>query len=226
VAARGPAVPEALDALATLCRDYWYPLYAFIRRSGHDADAALDLTQAYFARLIEKGTLRAADPAKGRFRAFLRADYRFFLAHEREREAAAKRGGDHSLLSIDATEAEGHYLREPSDPLTPDRLFDRAWALGLLASVLEALAREHADAGRSAQFEVLRGVLVEGPRSTPYAKIAARLGTSEAAVQQAVRRLRARYRAILRERIAATLDDPTDAAIDDEIRDLFAALSR
>ena len=225
VAAGDASDSRARDALADLCRAYWYPIYAFIRRKGFDAEAALDLTQDYFARLLEGDVLAAADGAKGRFRAFLRADCGFFLAHRRERDAARKRGGGVVVVSIDARDAEGRYLREPADDdLTPDRHFDRTWALGLLDAVLDRLALEHAEAGQAGRFEALKEALGGPGRSVPYAMLAARLGTTEAAVQAAVSRLRKRYRALLREQIAATLDDPTDAHIDAEIRDLFTAL--
>jgi len=224
VAAGDPTEPGARQALEELCRAYWYPLYAFIRRKGHDPDRAADLTQEYFALLLGSDLLARADRGKGRFRAFLRADCGFFLAHQAERDRARRRGGGASPLSIDARDAEGRYLREPADPgLTAEHLFDRAWALSLLDGVLERLAREHAEAGQAERFEALRPTL-GGGRSTPHAAIAARLGTTEAAVEAAARRLRRRYREVLREQIAGTLDDPTEAAIDAEVRDLFAAL--
>jgi RNA polymerase sigma-70 factor (ECF subfamily) len=209
-----------------LCSAYWYPIYALIRRSGRGPDEALDLTQDYFARLLERGALAAADHHKGRFRAFLRTDCDFFLAREHERGRALKRGGGRAALSIDARDAEGRYLREPVDNATPERLFARAWALSLLAAVLDRLAREYADTGRGDQFEALQGALGGGSHSISYAALAVRLGTTEGAVQQAVQRLRKRYRALLREAIAATLDEPDEATIDDEIRGLFAALAR
>ncbi len=224
VAAADSACPGARAALEALCAAYWYPIYAFIRRRGHPADQALDLTQEYFARLIEADVLAAADRRKGRFRAFLRTDCGFFLGRSRERDRAAKRGSGRVPLSIDARDAEGRYLREPADGLTPERLFDRSWALGLLDDALGRLACEYADSGRAAQFDALQAVLSRGPQAVPYAELAARLGTTEASVQQAVLRMRRRYRAILREQVAATLDDPSEAAINDEIRDLFAAL--
>jgi RNA polymerase sigma-70 factor (ECF subfamily) len=224
--AGGPPTPEASAALAELCAAYWYPIYALIRRSGRGSDEALDLTQGYFARLLEKGVLAAVDHRQGRFRAFLRTDCGFFLSHEHERARARKRGGGRAVVPIDACDAEGRYLREPADETTPEQLFDRAWALNLLDAVLNRLAREHADAGRAAQFEALQGVLGGGSHAIPYAALAAKLGTTEGAIQQAVRRLRKRYRALLREAIAATLDEPEEAAIDDEIRSLFSALAR
>jgi RNA polymerase sigma-70 factor (ECF subfamily) len=224
VAAKEASDPLAQAALAELCRTYWYPIYACIRRHGFDPDAALDLTQDYFTRLLEGPVLTAADRRKGRFRAFLRTDCAFFLAHRRERDAAQKRGGGKAVLSIDARDAEGRYLLEPADPgLTPDRLYDRAWAIGLLDAVLDQLAREHAEAGEAERFEVLQ-LALDGARTVHYADLAARLGITEAAIQAAVRRLRKRYRTLLRQQIAATLDEPTDSAIDAEIGALFAAL--
>jgi RNA polymerase sigma-70 factor (ECF subfamily) len=225
VAAGDPAEPGARQALEELCRAYWYPLYAFIRRKGHDPDRAADLTQEYFARLLGSDLLARADRARGRFRAFLRTDCGFFLADQRDRRHALKRGGGRPTVSFDTLDAECRYRAEPADDgLTPDRLFDRAWALTLLESVLDQLAVEYAAAGRGAWFDRLRVVLAEGPGAVPYAELAAQLETTEAAVQQAVHRLRRRYRAALRDRIAGTLDDPDEDAIADEVRALFAAL--
>ena len=226
VAAGGCATPDGRDALAELCRAYWYPLYAFIRRKGFQPDDAQDLTQAYFARLLQTGVLAAADPEKGRFRAFLRTDCGFFLADQRDRENALKRGGGVTPVSFDARDAEGRYQVEPADLLTPDRLFDRAWALTLLDGVLDQLTREYADSGRAALFAQVKVVLTDGPRSVSYAGIATQLGMSEVAVQSAVQRVRRRYRDLVREQIAATLGDPSPAEVEDEIRALFSALGR
>ena len=220
-----PAAPEARAALAELCGAYWYPIYAFVRRRGHDPDLALDLTQDYFTRLLERGVLASADHRLGRFRAFLRTDCGFFLSHHHEQRRALKRGGGQTALPIDARDAEGRYLREPADAATPERLFDRTWALSLLDDVLKQLAHEYADMGRGAQFEILQGSISRQVGQVSYAELARRTETTEAAVQQAVQRLRKRYKAILRERIAATLDDPDETAINDEIRDLFTALA-
>jgi RNA polymerase sigma-70 factor (ECF subfamily) len=226
VAAGDRAGPEHGEALAELCHAYWYPLYAFIRRRGYEPADAQDLTQSYFARLADRGVLAAADRKKGRFRAFLRTDCGFFLADQRDRERALKRGGGVVVVSIDARDAEGRYRVEPAEATTPDRLFDRAWALTLLGRVLDLLEREYTDAGRSAFFERLKIVLTDGPRAIAYAAIADELGMTESAVEGAVRRLRNRYRDLLRDEIAATLGDPSPEAIAAEIRDLFAALRR
>jgi DNA-directed RNA polymerase specialized sigma24 family protein len=217
-----PAAPEARAALAELCGAYWYPIYAFIRRKGNDPEQALDLTQGYFAHLLERGSVAAADPVRGRFRSFLLADCRHFLAHERERGAAARRGGQHVVLSINASDAEGQYQLEPAHEQTPERLFERDWALALLEDVLAVIRRDYESSGRGAMFEVLKVVLEAGSNHVSQAEIAARLGTSEAAAQVAVHRLRKRYRAALRAAIAATVADL--AEVDDELNALFAAL--
>jgi RNA polymerase sigma-70 factor (ECF subfamily) len=222
--AGGVSSPDAREALELLCRAYWFPIYAFIRRRGADPEAARDLTQTYFTRLLEKDLLGAADPQKGRFRAFLKTDCSYFLADQRDREWAQKRGGRHTIVPIEVLDAEDRYRREMADELTPERLFDRAWTLTLLDRVLEQLAVEYADSGRRVLAERLLVVLAPGSRLTSYASLAAELGMTEGAVQVAVHRLRRRYRAILREQIAATLDDPTDADVENEIRSLFAAL--
>jgi RNA polymerase sigma-70 factor (ECF subfamily) len=222
-AAAGRDTPEAREALAGLCAAYWYPLYAFIRRQGFDPERALDLTQDYFARLLERGTVAAADPTRGRFRSFLLADCTRFLADCRGRDRAAKRGGGAAPLSIDARDAEGRYAREPSHDQTPERLFERAWALALLDGVLGRLRAEYDRSGRGAAFEALKPTLTDGPRAVPHAELARRLGTTAGAVQVADHRLRRRYRELVREAIVATVADP--AEVEAEIRDLFAALA-
>lgn len=223
-AAADPSDTEAQEALADLCRDYWYPVYAFVRRKGHNPDAAADLTQEYFARLLENGVLAKADRTKGRFRAFLRTDCGFFLADQEDRARAIKRGGRARVLSIDRHDAEGRYLLEPVDTTSPDRLFDRAWGLTLLDQVLDGLAHEYQQWGKAELFARLRIVLTDGPGAVPYAAIAQEFAMTEGAVQAAVQRLRKRYRNLLREQIAATLHQPDAESIEDEIRELFEAL--
>jgi DNA-directed RNA polymerase specialized sigma24 family protein len=222
IAARDRKTPEAHEALSALCSAYWYPVYAFIRRRGNGPEDALDLTQGYFTRLLERDTVAAADSNKGRFRSFLLADCVRFLADRREHELAAKRGAGVKPLSIDARDAEGRYLREPSHERTAERLFEREWALSLLDGVLARLRREFEESGRGAVFEVLKVVLTDGPRTVPHAELAGRLGSTEGAVQVAIHRLRKRYRELVREAISATLDDEAD--VEDEIRELFVAL--
>ncbi len=214
--------PRTRESLAGLCEAYWYPLYVFIRRRGHDPEQARDLTQDFFARLLERGILAEADPSRGRFRSFLRTVCADYLANRRERVNARKRGGGRTALPIDVAEAEGRYERELAEELTPDRIFDRSWALALLGRVLDQLRREYDEAGKAATFEALRGGLEFGPGDVPHAAIAARLGTNEGAARVAAHRLRRRYGELLRREIASTLEDPAD--VDDEIRDLFAAL--
>jgi RNA polymerase sigma-70 factor (ECF subfamily) len=211
-----------VGSVKLLCQSYWRPIYAYIRRLGQHPHAAEDLTQASFATLLEPGALAGVDRTKGNFRAFLRASCRHFLGHQREQERALKRGGGTRPLSIDARDVEGRYLREPADHLTPEALFVRRWALALLEGVLGDVRGEYTRAGKSDLFDALKSTLTGDPRSAPYAEIAGRLGMTEGAVQVAVHRLRSRYRAALRARIAATVADPAD--IEEEIRDLFAAL--
>jgi RNA polymerase sigma-70 factor (ECF subfamily) len=196
-----------------------------IRRRGHTAESALDRTQDYFARLLERGTIALADPTRGRFRAFLRADCLFFLADRHDRDGARKRGG-RPPLSIDAALAEGRFATEPADDRTPGCQFDRAWALALIDATLAALAAHDAATGRATLFEATRPAPSAGPDAAPHAEVARALGTTPGAVQVALSRMRARFAAALRERIAATLDDPTPEVIADEITDLFAALGR
>lgn len=222
VAAADLAHPETRQALAELCAAYWFPVYALVRRKGFDPDSALDLTQDYFARLVEKPVLAAVDRRKGRFRAFLLTDCTHFLANARARDGRIKRGGGHRFVAMSSADAEGRYGAEPAHALTPERLFERTWALTLLAAVLATLRDEFAADGKLAVFEELKVVLETGRGSLRHAELAARLKMSEGAVKVAAHRLRKRYGTLLRERIAATVDDP--AEIDDEIRALFEAL--
>jgi DNA-directed RNA polymerase specialized sigma24 family protein len=217
--------PDAHAALEELCKVYWYPIYAFVRRKGNDAELALDLTQDYFARLLEKRTVAAADQGKGRFRSFLLRDVSFFLSNRIDRDRAVKRGAGRPVWSIDAGDGESRFLREPWHELTPERLFDRAWALTLLSRAFDRLAVDYAASGRGELFDRLQGVLAAGSDAVPYALIAGQIGMSAVAVQQAASRLRKRYRQVLRDEIASTLDNPHDADITSEIRDLYAALS-
>ncbi len=192
--ARDDSGAEAQAALAELCSTYWYPLYAFIRRKGHSPEDSQDLTQTYFARLLEKGVIASADRRKGRFRAFLRTDCQHFLIDQYRRKAA--RGGKARPISIDARDAEGRYRFEPADDMGPDRLFDRAWAMTLLDRVLELLAAEYAARARSEVFDRLKVVLTGGKGAVPSATLAAQLGMTESAVNVAVHRLRKRYRQV------------------------------
>lgn len=212
---------EARRALSTLCGAYWYPLYAYVRRQGRSPHDAQDLTQEFFARLIAKDWLGAVARERGRFRSFLLAAMKHFLANEWDRAQAQKRGGGAECFSIDETTAEGRYLHEPADIASPEKLFEQRWASALLDQVLARLREEMTAGGKAAQFDVLKGCLAgEKPQ---HAALAAQLGMSEGAVKVAVHRLRDRYRALIRAEIAQTVADP--AEVDDELRHLFAALA-
>jgi RNA polymerase sigma-70 factor (ECF subfamily) len=223
LAARDRGTPHADRALAALCSAYWYPLYAFIRRRGHDPDRAADLTQGFFTRFLEKDYLASVDPAKGRFRAFLLAACKHFLANAHDQEVAMKRGGGLRPISIDTRDAEGRYLCEPSHELTPERLFDRRWALSLLDRALDQVGREFHQGGKGVLFDRLKVILTGAPAAAPYAQVGTELGMSEDAVKKAAQRLRQRYRDILRELVAETVEEP--GQVDDEIRALFAILA-
>ncbi len=207
--------------MAELCRIYWYPLYAFIRHRGHPAHDAEDLTQEFFARLLDKHFLAAADREKGRFRTFLLMAVKRFLANEYDHAQAKKRGGGQRAVPLEGIEPEARYHQEPADNLTPERLFEQQWALTLLDQVLARLQAEMTAAGKAALFETLKGHLA-GSRDESYAATAARLGMSDGAVKVAVYRLRRRYRELLQEEIAHTVAGPEE--VEDEIRYLFTCL--
>ena len=190
VAAGDRASPEANEALAELCRAYWFPIYAFIRRRGFGPEPSRNLTQDFFARLLEKGVFAQADPARGRFRTFLRAVCADFLADHRDRENSLRRGGGRALLPLDMASWEGRLAREPAHELTAERLFDRKWALTLLTTAHDRLRVENTRAGRTEIFEALNVFLTEGPRAVPCATLAAQLRMTEGAVRVAVHRLR------------------------------------
>jgi RNA polymerase sigma factor (sigma-70 family) len=214
LAARDPAAPWAREALAEFCRAYWYPLYAYVRRKGYPREQAEDLTQGFFSEGLARDFLRAADPARGRFRSFLLTAFENYVKNEHQRRKRVKRGGRVATVSIDAGDAaEDRYRREPADIATPERLYDRRWALTLLGRSLDRLERTMADRGN--------GTLFDGAAAA-YAAVAAELGMTEGAVKVAAHRLRERLRGIIREEVAATVSDP--AEIDEEIRDLFSAL--
>ena len=215
--------PQADVALEELCRTYWYPLYAYVRRRGYSRDDAQDLTQAFFARLLEKNYLDGLSGERGRFRAFLLASMNHFLANEWDRASRQKRGGGVALLSLNWQDADARYEIDPVDNLSPDRLYDRAWAVTLLERVLARLRAENTGGGKDAVFEQLKLFLTAGKGAIPYAGAAAALNISEAAARVAVHRLRARYRELLREEIGQTLSDP--AQVDEELRALFNAFS-
>jgi RNA polymerase sigma factor (sigma-70 family) len=221
--ASDPQDREGRDALEGLCRDYWYPLYAFVRRQGLDHEAASDVVQGFLADLIERRDLAKADLARGRFRSFLRTACAHHLAHVRDRERAAKRGAGRIPVSIDLRDAEGRYLNEPAHDLTAERLFERRWAMVLLEHVLARLESEAGRRGNSALFVHLRPLLEGGDVENSYQQIGEALQMSEGSVKVAAHRLRGRYRQLLLEEVARTVADP--AEIDAEIADLLRALS-
>jgi RNA polymerase sigma factor (sigma-70 family) len=215
--------PQAQEALGTLCQTYWYPLYAYIRRQGHSPYDAQDLTQEFFARFLEKDFLSDVHRERGRFRSFLLAALKHFLANEWDRARAQKRGGGRRFISLDEHDAESRYALEPRDELSADSLYERRWAMMLLERVLGQLREEFVTAGKIAQFDLLKGVLSAGRGAVPYAEVAARLKTTEAAVKVSVHRLRKRYRELLGAEIAQTVAGPDE--VEDEVRYLFAILS-
>jgi RNA polymerase sigma factor (sigma-70 family) len=223
LAAGRKSTPQGDMALEELCRIYWFPLYAYVRRQGHSKEDAEDLTQAFFARFLEKNYLEGLSSERGRFRAFLLAALKHFLANEWDRANRQKRGGGVAPLSLDWQDAETRYQIDPADHLSPDRLFDRAWAVALLERVITRLRDECATEGRADLFEHLKPFLTVGKSAIPYAQAAAELGLTEGAVRVAVHRLRRRYRDLLREEITQTLVEP--AQVEEEMRALFAAFA-
>ncbi|MBN2506013.1 MAG: sigma-70 family RNA polymerase sigma factor [Verrucomicrobia bacterium] len=213
--------PRSVEALETLCRVYWYPLYAYARRAGHLPADAEDLTQGFFARLLEKDYLRSVARERGRFRTFLLTAWKRFLANEWDREHAQKRGGFAPRVTIDQAMAESRFAAEPSHMLQPDVLFERQWAMTLLERTVAQLQEEYVASGRATLFKYLQSCLAKEESSLPYAEIGARLHLTEPAVKMAVHRLRLRYREILREEIAHTVSSPEE--IDGELRHLFSA---
>jgi RNA polymerase sigma-70 factor (ECF subfamily) len=224
LAAQDKGSPQEAGALETLCRIYWWPLYAYVRRLGHGPHDAEDLTQEFFARLLQKDYLRAVDRAKGRFRTFLLMAVNRFRSDEWDRIRAQKRGGRVACFSLDAQTAEQRYRLEPADQMTPERIFERHWALTLLDRTVNRLGNEFAAAGKADQFEQLKGFLTAERGAISHAEVAPRLGLSEGALRVAVHRLRRRYREIFREEIAHTVARPEE--IEEEVRHLLAVLSQ
>jgi RNA polymerase sigma factor (sigma-70 family) len=215
---------RARAALERLCQTYWYPLYAYVRRRGHSPHDAQDLTQAFFARLLERHWVGDADRDRGRFRTFLLTALSRFLVNEWDKLRAQKRGGHAVLVPLQFDTAETRYGHEPADNSTPEQCYERRWALTLLEAVLQRLRAECETDGRKQLFAALAGTLVGSRESQPYALLAARLDMSEGAVKVAVHRLRKRYRQLLREEIAQTTASPEE--VDGELRHLFAVLAR
>lgn len=221
VAAGDPRRKEARSALVSLCENYWYPLYAYLRRRGYPADQAQDLTQEFFTRVLEGRYLDRADPEKGRFRFFLLTSLKFFVSDEEDRQRARKRGGG-QLVPLDFSSGEARYQREPAHGETPERIFERRWALSVLDRVVEKLRDEFVQHGRPEHFERLK-VFLLGQSDAPYAALAREMHTSEGALKVAIHRLRKRYRELFRREIADTVADPAD--VESELRYLAAALT-
>jgi RNA polymerase sigma factor (sigma-70 family) len=213
---------QAADALAQLCRTYWYPLYAYVRRQGHQAQDAEDLTQEFFTRFLAKEYFGRADPARGRFRSFLLACLKNFLAEQGRQARRLKRGGGQTIVSWDSQAAEERYGLEPMDPVTPEQLYDRRWALTLLETVLARLAAEQSTAGKERVFAQLKDCLWGQTHDTSYGEMAERLGMTEGAVKATVHRLRRRLRDLLREEVAQTVAGGED--VDEELQHLIGAI--
>ena len=215
--------PGSQAALETLCKKYWYPLYAHVRRRGHSPEDAQDLTQDFFARLLRKEYLRRADRKRGRFRTFLLTSLQRFLVNDWEKSRSQRRGGGQSLFSLDKEKTEGRYLAEPAEEATPEKIFEKRWAVTLLEQVLFQLREEFASNGKEDQFDRLKVLLWGEKDAPPYADVAADLGMSEGALKVAVHRLRQRYRELLRLEVAQTGASP--AEVDEELRHLISVMS-
>lgn len=209
------------QALAQLCRTYWYPLYAFVRGQGHSPQDAEDLTQGFFAHLLEKKALGHVHQQKGKFRSFLLASLKNFLANDWDRKHRIKRGGECSIVSLDES-AEARYLREPSHDSTPDKIFEQSWALTVLETVLQRLRREYTAAGKAHFFDALQDHLVGDENAAAYASAAAQLGMKEGAVRMTVLRMRRHFGYLLRSEIAHTVADP--GQLEEELRYLINSM--
>ncbi len=215
--------PQAAEALETLCRTYWYPLYAYVRRSGHSPEDAQDLTQAFFALLLARDSLAGVRSQKGKFRSFLLTALRHFLSDQWSHARAVKRGSGAEVLSLEALEAEGRYRLEPVEGLDAERIYERRWAMTLLEQALNRLRDESTAAGKRNLFEALEG-LVAGESDVSCGEVAVKLGLTESATKSTLHRLRERYRALVREEIAHTVAEP--AEIEAEVRYLITVVSQ
>jgi DNA-directed RNA polymerase specialized sigma24 family protein len=222
LAAREKQSPQAADALERLCRTYWYPLYAYVRRKGYDAHDAQDLTQEFLARLLARNYLTVADRNRGKFRSFLLGTLEHFLAREWTKAHAQKRGGGQPLFSLDEVDAENRYRLEPAHELTADRIFDRRWATTLLEEAMARLREDYTADHRGDLFARLEGFLTGNAPETSYAEMAASLNMSEGALKVAVHRLRQRYGELVRAEIAQTVATPEEAV--EELHYLAALL--
>lgn len=216
--------PAAAAALERLCRAYWYPLYAYCRRQGHSAQDGEDLTQQFFTVFLAKNSFAVATPDRGRFRNFLLASFKHFLANEHQRSQTARRGGRFAFVSWDETEPEAHYRSGSGDGLTAEGLYDQSWAFALLGTAMKSLRAEYTGSGKGQVFEALQVFLTGEETEVTYEQIGAELQMSESAVKMAVSRLRERYGKKLRHEIAQTVTDP--AWVEDELRHLVGVMSR
>ena len=223
LAAGQPGLPQAAQALEELCATYWYPLYAYVRRQGQSKEDAEDLVQGFFTRFLDKNYLAGLSHEKGKFRAFLLACLKHFMANEWDRAARQKRGGQLQTLSLDWQHADSRYHVDPADHLSPDKLFDRTWAVVLLGRVLARLREEYVVSAKLAVFEQLKPFITMGKSAIPYLQAADALGITEAAARVTVHRLRRRYRELLRDEVAQTLSHPNQ--VEEEMRALLAAFA-
>jgi DNA-directed RNA polymerase specialized sigma24 family protein len=223
LAAKQSDALKSQTALEQLCRTYWYPLYAYVRRRGNNPHDAQDLTQGFFARLLEDNFLGRVQSDKGKFRSFLLATMNHFLANEKDRAGAAKRGGGREILSLDAEPAEDRYKFEPSSDVTAEVLYERRWAWTILERALKRLREEFAKAGKAEQFDHLKGFLEGETGSGEYVELAQVMGTTPSSLAVSVHRLRQRYQELVRAEIADTVASPAD--IEEEMRSLLAALA-
>ena len=217
------ASPDSEAALVKLCQTYWYPLYAYVRRRGHSPEDAQDLTQSFFASVLEKKYLDRADRERGRFRTFLLSSLENFLNNEWDRSRAQKRGGGQQTISWDELDAEGRYLNEPVDELTPERIFEKRWAATLLEEVLRKLRTEFVAGGKAEFFDLVKPHVWGDDQATPYAQLAAQLNMTVVGIKVTVHRLRQRYRDLLRAEIAHTVENASE--VEDEIRYLINVMS-
>lgn len=224
LAAKDAYSPRSQEAMERLCRAYWQPLYAFIRREGHGPAQAQDLTQEFFARLLSKDYLQHLRHREGRFRSFLLTFLKHFLADERDRACAKKRGGGNQLISLDELTTEERSWIEPREELTPDQIFERRWAQAVIDRALARLRAEYTQQGRGELFEQLKDIQPGEHGAVSYADIASRLNVAEGTIKSAVHRLRKRHREILREEIAQTVSSSEE--VEEEIRNLLAVLSK
>ena len=223
LAAGKSSSPNQKQALETLCRGYWFPLYAYLRQRGYDSHQAEDYTQAFFARILDKHDLQTADPKYGKFRSFLLIRLKSFLSDERDRARAKKRGGGRKIISLGFQSAEDQYVLEPAKRLSPEKLFEKSWALTLLDRTMNRLEKEMVEKNKKKLFEHLKVYLTTEKDAIPYRNMAKELKMTEASVRVAVHRLRRRYRKLLRDEIAQTV--ATEDQIDEEMGHLFDALA-